>query len=201
MTPSRSASARARSSTSGPRPVLSSSAWAGMRASAPASIRWRVSVVSGQWRLITSQPASSSSSPTVETSRPGACGSRPSRATVAIDMPKPCWARRATARPILPKPMMPNRAPVTSVPIGSCCRVHPRKRPSRTWRSPSGTRRATARSSAIVRSAVASVSESGVLVTVTPWAAAAARSMLSTPAAMLATTDSWGLAANTPSLT
>src|SRR5690606_10662762 len=58
--------------------------------------------------------------------------------------------------------------------------------PRRTARSPSTTRRVTARMRAQVNSATALVSTSGVLVTTMPRARAAARSMLSKPAATLA---------------
>ena len=51
--------------------------------------------------------------------------------------------------------------------------------PPRSSRSPSATRRVTARMSAQVNSAVASVSTSGVFVTGMPRARAAATSMLS----------------------
>jgi len=90
-------------------------------------------------------------------------------------MPNPA-ARRATARPMRPKPTMPRVFPDTS---------RPRNRkgaqslnfPSRTLLSPSTTRRATARMSVKARSAVASVSTPGVLETGMPRRVAAAMSM------------------------
>ena len=86
-------------------------------------------------------------------------------------MPKP-RARRATAPPIRPSPMMPRVAPWTSWP-SSWSGFHPSQRPRRTSASPSTTRRAAASRSANARSAVVSVSTSGVLVTTTSRAAAA----------------------------
>ncbi len=79
-------------------------------------------------------------------------------------------ARAATAWPIRPKPTTARRAPRSSRPSqprGS----HVCQSPSRTARSASGSRRAAASSSAIARSAVASVSTSGVTPTGMPRAA------------------------------
>ena len=92
-------------------------------------------------------------------------------------MPNPA-ARLATARPMRPRPITPRVLPWTS---------NPRKnsgpqiqgRPARRNRSPSATRRAEASSSAQARSAVASVTTSGVLVASTPLAVQASRSRLS----------------------
>ena len=96
-------------------------------------------------------------------------------------MPKPS-ARRATAWPMRPKPTMPSVAPVTSAPrLRSGSNVT--HWPSCTSRSPSGSRRASASSSAKARSAVASVSTSGVLPTGMPRRVAASTSTLSVPTA------------------
>jgi len=66
-----------------------------------------------------------------------------------------------------PMPMMPSRLPVMrrpSIQVGD----QPVQRPSGMMRAPSAIRRAVLRISAIVMSAVSSVSTLGVLVTVTP---------------------------------
>ncbi len=87
-------------------------------------------------------------------------------------------ALAATARPIRPLPMIPSCLPRSSVPSMKSS-VQPFHPPARTSRSPSAIRRAAARISPHVSSAVASVSTSGVFVTTTPRALAAATSMLS----------------------
>ena len=92
-------------------------------------------------------------------------------------MPK-AGAFAATARPILPRPMMPSCLPRSSVPSMKSI-AQPFQAPRLMSRSPSPIRRAAVRISAQVSSAVASVSTSGVLVTATPRAAAALTSMLS----------------------
>src|SRR6266545_2711214 len=94
-------------------------------------------------------------------------------------MSKPS-ARRATARPILPKPTTPRVLPWMSAPRSSV-NSHCFHLPSRTWRSPSSTRRAVAMSRAQAKSAVVSVSTSGVLVMTTPRRVAAATSTLLNP--------------------
>ena len=73
-------------------------------------------------------------------------------------------------------------APGPSQPCGS----HVRQRPARASSRASGSCRAAASSSAIARSAVASVSTSPVVPTATPRAAHAARSMLSKPDGVVA---------------
>ena len=78
-------------------------------------------------------------------------------------------ARRATARPIRPRPTMPSTLPASSRP-SSWVGVQPRQRPVRTSASPSKARRAAPSRHSMARSAVASVSTSGVLVTVMPRA-------------------------------
>ena len=92
-------------------------------------------------------------------------------------MPK-AGALAATARPIRPRPTIPSCLPRSSVPSMKSS-VHPFHAPRRTRRSPSPMRRAAARIRPHVSSAVASVSTSGVFVTITPRAFAAATSMLS----------------------
>ena len=95
-------------------------------------------------------------------------------------MPKPKWARRATARPMRPKPTRPRVLPVTRVPIMWVGR-HPVHARPRTCRSPSPMRRAAARSRTMAMSAVQSVNTSGVLLTAMPRAPAASRSTCSKP--------------------
>src|SRR5512139_56626 len=95
--------------------------------------------------------------------------------------------RRATAEPIFPIPTIPSVFPWTGTPRnphGS----HPVQRPTRRNRSASENFRAAARSRANPRSAVASVSTSGVLQTRTPRRVASATSMLFTPTAKVDTT-------------
>ncbi len=87
-------------------------------------------------------------------------------------------ALAATARPIRPRPITPSCFPRSSVPSMKSS-AQPFHLPLRTSRSPSPMRRAAARISAHVSSAVASVSTSGVLVTITPRDFAAGTSMLS----------------------
>ena len=108
--------------------------------------------------------------------------------------PKSGAARRARARPVRPIPTMPSvsddgrlRGPVAK-------QSQP---PSRTWRSRKGTCRT--RPSAIASDVVAtsSVVASGTLATQAPCAAAAARSMWSTPTVTVETIASSGRAAKT----
>ena len=82
--------------------------------------------------------------------------------------------------PTIPSALPPMRRP--SMPPG----LHPFHSPERTSFSPSARRRGTDRISAIVMSAVSSVSTPGVLVTMIPRARAALRSIWFTPAPKLA---------------
>ena len=95
-------------------------------------------------------------------------------------------ARRATAWPMRPMPMMPSRLPQMrwpSIQVG----VQPVQSLSPvSTTAPSASRRGTARISAMVMSAVSSVSTPGVLVTVMPRCSAVATSILSTPLPKLA---------------
>jgi hypothetical protein len=135
-----------------------------------ASIRWRVCGVSGRAgdevgaleQLLERHAAASAR-----------CGRPPCRS------PR---ARRATAWPMRPKPTIPSVAPWTSAPSQ---RVGLPRAPLALAHVALalGSRRAAASSSAKARSAVASVSTSGVLPTGMPRAAAASRSMLSVPTA------------------
>ena len=93
--------------------------------------------------------------------------------------PKP-RARRASAWPMRPMPTMPMRLP-SSRPPSIAVGLQPVHLPARTRRSPAPMRRAVASTSAIVMSAVSSVSTPGVLVTVMPRWRAVSRSMWSTP--------------------
>ena len=95
------------------------------------------------------------------------------RAVYAIFMPKAA-ARFAIAWPMRPMPTMPSRAPDIMRPSGSGPFVHS---PARTKRSARPICRAQASISAIARSATSSFSTSGVWVTTTPAAFAAATSM------------------------
>ena len=107
-------------------------------------------------------------------------------------------ARLATARPIRPRPITPRVRPWTSNPRkNSGPQIQGRR--ARRNRSPSVIRLAAASSSAQVRSAVASVTTSGVLVASTPLAVQAPRSRLSKPTAKLATTASSGPARSSSS--
>ena len=84
-----------------------------------------------------------------------------------------------------PMPTMPRRLPVMrwpSIQVGD----QPAQASSGMTRAPSAMRRATARTSAIVMSAVSSVSTPGVLVTVMPRDSADWTSILSTPLPKLA---------------
>ena len=90
-------------------------------------------------------------------------------------MPK-ALARRATAWPIRPMPMIPSRLPFTRRPFIQVG-VQPVKSPAWTTLAPSTIRRETAMIRAMVRSAVSSVSTPGVLVTAMPRSVAAATSM------------------------
>ena len=71
------------------------------------------------------------------------------------------YARRATARPIRPKPTIPTFARDAPSTVRSRC--HPAPIAARTERAASGRRRAAANIRAIAKSAVTSVSTSGVL--------------------------------------
>src|ERR1039457_1903035 len=97
------------------------------------------------------------------------------------------FARRATARPIRPKPMMPSVAPAISAP-SNCNGCQPVHLLARTNRSPSPIRRATFISKAKAMSAVASVKTPGVFVTGIFRAVAVATSMLLKPTPKFATT-------------
>ena len=81
-------------------------------------------------------------------------------------MSKPS-ARRATRRPMRPKPKIPRVAWCTSAPR-NCLRYQPFHCPARTCASDSTTRRAVDRISAQVKSAVLSSRTPGVLVAMTP---------------------------------
>src|SRR5665213_3580045 len=84
---------------------------------------------------------------------------------------------RAVARPIRPIPMSPSVLPCTCV-ASMCIGRQPVHLPLRNSRSPSPARRAVASISVSARSAVSSVSTSGVFVTTTSFAFAATTSML-----------------------
>ena len=94
-------------------------------------------------------------------------------------------ARRPTAWPIRPAPSNPSVRPRSSIPSNSSG-CHPVQLPLLTSSVPSTTRRAQARIRAQARSAVASVSTSGVLVTAMPRISAATTSTLSCPTAQFA---------------
>ena len=107
-------------------------------------------------------------------------------------------ARRATARPMRPSPMMPSVFPHTSVPH-SWSRFHFVQAPDRAMRSPSTRRRATAISSVHAKSAVVSSRTPGVFVTATFRSVHAGTSILSKPTATLATIRRFGPAASSSS--
>ncbi len=86
-----------------------------------------------------------------------------------VDLQAEGRARRATAWPIRPMPMMPSRLPqmrLPSIQVGDQPAQGLSLRSARP--APSARRRGTARISAMVMSAVSSVSTPGVLVTVMP---------------------------------
>src|ERR687884_484776 len=76
-------------------------------------------------------------------------------------------ARRATARPIAPRPTTPSVFPASPRPSRKNM-LHDHLWPARTSRSPSPRRRVTIRMRAVARSAVASVSTPGGFVTPPP---------------------------------
>ncbi len=94
-------------------------------------------------------------------------------------------ARRATACPMRPMPTMPSVRPLGWIPRLSGM-PNGLRQPSRMMARYSAPRRQAARISRKARSAVLSVSTSGVLVTMSPRAFAAATSMWSVPALGLA---------------
>ena len=96
-------------------------------------------------------------------------------------------ARRARACPIRPIPTIPSVRPPRCIPIRAPPGPQPVHSPARTIRSPSPARRAVISISIRATSAVASVVASGVLLTITPAAFAAPRSMWSCPTPKLAT--------------
>ena len=95
-------------------------------------------------------------------------------------------ARRATAWPIRPMPMMPRRLPQMRWPSIQVGDQPAQSLSAVSTVEPSTSRRGTARISAMVMSAVSSVSTPGVLVTVMPRWTAVATSILSTPLPKLA---------------
>src|SRR5216683_2037545 len=100
-------------------------------------------------------------------------------------------ARRPTAWPTRPAPRRPSVRPRNSRPSNSSGR-QPVHVPPLMSSAPSTTRRAQARIRAHVRSAVASVSTSGVCVTFTPRISAATTSTLSCPTPQVAMTFNLG---------
>ncbi len=90
-------------------------------------------------------------------------------------MPKP-RPRAITARPMRPAPTTPSTPPATRTPRKSAGEKPPVHRPARRKRSLSGIRRAAASRRPKARSAVASVSTSGVLQTAIPSRRAASTS-------------------------
>ena len=190
-----SASTRAASSTTGPRAVLTRYDPGRMSASSRAPMRCRVSGSSGTCRLTMSASRSRSSSPARNSQRAARTASGPPAAARSSSCRPPACPSRGPAGPpparCAPCPRCPGSRPATARP-SSMNGLQRSKRPSRTIRSPSTTRRTVLRIRAQVRSAVASVSTPGVLVTRMPRAVAAATSMLSTPTAMLEMTRSRG---------
>src|SRR2546430_1463241 len=94
-------------------------------------------------------------------------------------------ARRAIERPMRPSPTIPMVLPCTPAPA-KCIDCEPGKVPLRNAASPSTTRRAAASRSAKCRSAVASVTMGGIVVTAILRAVAATRSTVAGTMAMLA---------------
>ena len=189
ISPACSAARSASWSTTPPRAVLTSSAVGFIRASARRRSECVVSGVSGMCSETKSARASSSSSGTPE-----------ERELWTISMPKPS-ARRATALADPAPADDPERRRRRGRRRGRAAGSHVRHSPARTFSAPGTIRRASASSRANARSAVASVSTSGVLPTGMPRAAAASTSMLSVPTAMLAIARSRGAASSSASST
>ena len=101
--------------------------------------------------------------------------------------------------PMRPMPRMPSVLPCTSVPANMST-LQRFQNPARRKRSLSAMRRAVASSRAKPKSAVVSVSTSGVLVPSTRCAVRAGTSKLLKPTAMLATMDNCGQAASSSAL-
>ena len=116
---------------------------------------------------------------------------RDAAAVVVMDGEAEGPAAPRSAWPMRPMPTMPRRFPVIRCPsmkVGD----QPVQLSSGIMRAPSGRRRATTMMSAMVMSAVSSVSTPGVLVTVMPRESAACTSMLSTPLPKLAMSFRFG---------
>ena len=140
---------------------------------------------------MTSARTSSSGSPTSRAPCSPACSSvrYGSWATTRISKP---FARRATALPILPRPMMPSVRCRSSLPV-----KRPRSHsPVRSDASAAGTWRRSASISAMVCSAAAMVLPVGALTTITPARVAAPRSIRSVPTEATPITDRRGAAAS-----
>ena len=144
---------------------------------ARASMRLRVSALSGVCSEIKSQRGQSSSSrDTLSTPFSSAFSADSSGSKPTTVMPKP-RARRATARPTRPKPTTPRVLPSSWVPVKALRSHFPDLRLSLA----TATLRARASISAMVCSAVETVLPPGVFMTTMPWRVAAGTSMLSTP--------------------
>ncbi len=162
MVPSCRASARASSSTTGPRAVFTTTAWGRSRASSRAPMRCRVVSVSGTCTLRTSHSASRSSS----------AGDVAGHAGGVAGVVQHLHAE--SRRPAGPRPDRcarsrrgPRVAPCTSLPR-YWLMPHPDHAPPRRSRSASEARREAASTRRKATSAVVSSSTPGVLHTATP---------------------------------
>ena len=167
MVPCCSASISAASSTMRPREPLMKMAPGRISANSRRPIMRSVCAVSGSTTQTKSDPASKSSSATWRAPSAASTSGTASPFTYSTCMPNPSAARRATARPIRPMPSMPMVLPCTLTPywLSPTLRV---QRPALTNSASSTTRRALARISAKIVSAVVSVSTSGVLASKMP---------------------------------
>ena len=143
--------------------------------------RCLVSGVRGVWTEITSDRRRSSSNSTGTAPVSSSSTGFRVRLWYRMSIPNPT-ARLATAVPIRPAPTRPRVEPCMSMPLWRSG-AQPLNCPPRVNRSDVTIHRAAERMSPQVRSAVASVSTPGVLVTVIPSSRAVSRSMLLYPTA------------------
>ena len=181
----RSAAAASASTTMPPRAMLTrcaphgvpSAAACGMRASIEASTRAAVRSVSAQCTLTCVHAAKSSSGEACSRTPSAAAAAASARGECASTSMPSAVAARATPCAMRPKPRRPSRLPPSSKPASSALSHRPSRRP----RSAVASCRVDASRCASVSSTTDAVDAPGVFSTHRPAAAAAARSMLSTP--------------------
>ena len=145
-------------------------------ASSGAPIRCRLASTRGTCTVTKSARSSSSFRGTSCTLKSSARSTETTGSYAITSISRPC-ARLATSEPTLPRPMTPRVLPRISVPM-NFERFHS---PRLTEASACGTERASAKSSAMVCSAAATMFPRGALTTRIPLRVAAGTSMLSTP--------------------